>query len=59
RKRAPEAIPAPLDCSQAGGYFEGWFRPESLTLPYGFWNRVLYSPLCLGLATLAFFLNAT
>ncbi|MEO1170674.1 MAG: DUF3995 domain-containing protein, partial [Myxococcota bacterium] len=36
-----------------GGYLEGFARPECLTLPYGFWNRTLYSPLCLGLATLA------
>lgn len=35
-----------------GGYVEERFRPAVLEMPYLRWNRVLYSPLCLGLAAL-------
>ncbi|MEM6533825.1 MAG: DUF3995 domain-containing protein [Myxococcota bacterium] len=50
---APWAVGGVFLLRGVGGYLEGFARPECLTLPYGFWNRTLYSPLCLGLGTLA------
>ena len=33
-----------------GGFVEVRWRPHTRAIPYGRWNRRLYSPLCLGLA---------
>ncbi|MCB1050099.1 MAG: DUF3995 domain-containing protein [Acidobacteria bacterium] len=35
-----------------GGFFEFWIRPSTQTVAYGHYNRVLYSPLCIALASL-------
>jgi len=37
-----------------GGYFEPYLRPWTVDLPYGYWNRVLYSPICLAMGGMAF-----
>ncbi len=35
-----------------GGFFEVFLRSSIVGTPYAYWNRVLYSPLCLGLSAL-------
>lgn len=35
-----------------GGFFEPLIRPITRQLPYGFYNKILYSPLCVGMAAL-------
>jgi hypothetical protein len=36
----------------AGGFFEARFRPNIRAFPYHRWSKLVYSPLCLALATL-------
>jgi hypothetical protein len=35
-----------------GGFFEVFLRSSIVGTPYAYWNRVLYSPLCLGVSAL-------
>ena len=37
-----------------GGFFEPLIRPWTVDLPYGYWNRVLYSPMSLAMGGMAF-----